>query len=349
MADLTPLEEVLMFAQDAMRLAPVIILGSGASAAHAIPGMWPLAEYLLTLAGVTDPDSAEEAEWAAFKNKLTNDIDLETALGAVRLTQRQTAYIAIQTRSFLLPSDEAVFTKILTDRRYLPLARLYRYLFTSTQRQVDVVTPNYDRIAGYAADAAGYAHFCGFTSGYLQVRTPGHSLRPSNAVDATRTVCVWKVHGSLDWFEAGSQIIGVRGMRETPAGFTPLMITPGIDKYRLAHLEPFRTIFTCSDSALERARAYFCVGYGFNDQHLQTKMVERCEVDSTPIVVITKALSEPAKQFLNGGRCRKYLAIEECPGGSRAYTNAYPAGIELSGAPIWALPDFLDFTLGADA
>lgn len=332
-----------------MRLAPVIILGSGASAAHAIPGMWPLADYLFTLVGVADPDATEEAEWKSFKQKLRDGIDLETALGAVRLTQRQTSYVAVETRSFLLPSDEAVFTKILSDRRYLPLARLYRYLFTSTHRQVDVVTPNYDRIAEYAADAAGYAHFSGFTSGYLQVRTPGHAPRRSNAADAVRTVCVWKVHGSLDWFEGGSQIIGVRGVRETPDGFTPLMITPGVDKYRLAHLEPFRTIFSCSDSALERARAYFCVGYGFNDQHLQTKMVERCDVDSIPIVVITKTLSEPAKEFLGGGRCRKYLAIEDRPGGSRAYTNAYPDGIELPGAPIWALPDFLDFTLGADA
>ena len=332
-----------------MRLAPVIILGSGASAAHAIPGMWPLADHLLMLAGVADPDATEEAEWESFKQKLRDGIDLETALGAVRLTQRQTSSVAVETRSFLLPSDEAVFTKVLSDRRYLPLARLYRYLFTSTHRQVDVVTPNYDRIAEYAADAAGYAHFSGFTSGYLQVRTPGHAPRPSNAADAVRTVCVWKVHGSLDWFEGGSQIIGVRGVRETPDGFTPLMITPGIDKYRLAHLEPFRTIFSCSDSALERARAYFCVGYGFNDQHLQTKMVERCDVDSIPIVVITKTLSAPAKEFLGGGRCRKYLAIEDRPGGSRAYTNAYPDGIELPGPPIWTLPDFLDFTLGADA
>ena len=126
------------------------------------------------------------------------------------------------------------------------------------------------------------------------------------------------------------------------------MITPGIDKYRLAHLQPFRTIFTCSDAALERARAYLCVGYGFNDQHLQEKMVERCETNSIPIVVITKTLSEPAKQFLGGGRCRKYLAFEECAGGSRAYSNVYPTGIELPGPSVWALPSFLDFTLGAD-
>lgn len=160
------------------------------------------------------------------------------------------------------------------------------------------------------------------------------------------------MHGSLDWFEdADHQIIGVRGCRETPAGYVPLMITPGIDKYRLAHLEPFRTIFTCSDAALERARAYFCVGYGFNDQHLQTKLVERCDVDSVPIIVITKCLSETTKAFLRGGRCRKYLALEEGDGGvgTRAYTHLQPAGVSFPDQTIWPLANFLDSALGADA
>jgi hypothetical protein len=349
MADPTPAETILAFAQESMRLTPMIVLGSGASAAHGVPGMWPLAQHLLALPGVASPAAAEVTEWDAFKRKLTDGIDLESALTDVRLTKRQTDYIAAETRSFLLPWDEAVFEGILGDRRHLPLARLYRFLFASTHRQVDVVTPNYDRIAEYAADAAGYPHFSGFTSGYLQTRAATQAPRPASAADANRLVCVWKVHGSLDWFEGGNQIIGVRGMRETPNGYTPLMITPGVEKYRLAHLEPFRTVFSCSDAALERARAYFCVGYGFNDQHLQTKMVERCDTDSVPIVVITKVLSDPAKEFLGSGNCRRYLAIEECHGGSRAFSNAYPAGVEIPGPPIWALPDFLDFTLGADA
>ncbi|MGY4408091.1 hypothetical protein [Bradyrhizobium sp. USDA 3315] len=72
------------------------------------------------------------------------------------------------------------------------------------------------------------------------------------------------------------------------------MITPGIDKYRLTHSEPFRTI----------------VGYGFNDEHVQIKFIERCDRDSVPLVVLTKELTASAKAFLASGRCRRYLAIE---------------------------------------
>ena len=344
MAAAIPIERIQDFAQHTLSLAPVIILGSGASAAHSIPGMWPLAAHLNSLPGIADPDAQEELEWLAFKGELDKGTDLETALGIVRLNERQTQYVVVETRSFLLPSDEEVLQRVIADNRHLPLARLFKYLFTSTQRLIDLVTPNYDRIAEYASDAAGFNHFCGFTSGYLQKRVETQTLRPSSAATAPRTVCIWKVHGSLDWFEGDNRIIGLRGMRETPAGHTPLMITPGTEKYRRAHMEPFRTILACSDAALASARAYLCVGYGFNDAHLQTKMVERCEVNSVPILVITKSISEMTKKFLHSGRCRKYLAIEECTGGSRAYSNDHPDGIELPGQDIWSLPAFLDFS-----
>lgn len=74
--------------------------------------------------------------------------------------------------------------------------------------------------------------------------------------------------------------------------------------------------------------------------HFPEKMVERCEANSIPIVVITRTLSDPAKQFIGGGACRTYLAFEKYVGGSRAYSNAYPAGIGLLGRSVWTLPSF---------
>lgn len=340
---------VTEFAQQALALTPVIILGSGASAAHGLPGMWPLAGHLRGLTVPIDWNSDEKSEWQRFIDILGGDADLETALQAIRPTDRQTAYIAEATRTFLLPGDEAVFLHVLADRRALPLTRLFRHLFSSVHTSIDVVTPNYDRIAEYAADAGEYAHHTGFSSGYLQSR-PKTSWRGAAVTDASRVVRVWKVHGSLDWFQSSAgQVVGVRVGRETPPGFSPLMITPGIDKYRLARTEPFITIFSCADAALETARSYLCVGYGFNDPHVQAKLVERCDSDSVPIVVITKALSETAKAFLGGGRCRRYVAIEDDnAGGARAFTHEHPGGIPLPMSPVWTLPGFLDLTLGAD-
>jgi SIR2-like domain len=347
MAVKTAAEVAQEFAQSAISLTPVLILGSGASAAHGIPGMWPLARHLANVLRPSDWIASEQLEWDSFLVRLQAKDDLETALQAIRPSDRQTQFIAAQTREFLMPADLKVLGELLADRRRLPLSRLFKHLFTSTHRTLHVVTPNYDRLAEYAADAAEFSTFTGFSQGYLQTRASHPDTRIAVRGEPTRTVCVWKVHGSLDWFQdAQKQIVGIRDSTAPPADFTPLMITPGIEKYRLTHGEPFRTIFGCSDKALEDARAYFCVGYGFNDEHVQTKLIERCERDSVPLVVITKELTATAKSFLAGGRCRRYLALEESTAGARAYSHAEPAGFDVPGPPIWQLDRFLDMTIG---
>ena len=104
----------------------------------------------------------------------------------------------------------------------------------------------------------------------------------------------------------------------------------------------------CSDTALESARAYFCIGYGFNDEHVQTKLIERCDQDSIPLVVIAKELTRSARTFLSGGRCRRYLAIEERTPGARAYMHTVPGGFDLD-TSIWRLDRLLDEVTGVPA
>lgn len=339
-------EIVQEFAQGALSATPVIILGSGASAAHGVPGMGALAAQLTCAVPPTVWTVGENKEWEGFLAYLKAGTDLESALQAVRPTERQTLFVASVTREFLLPSDLAVLSALLADRRHLTLSRLYRHLFDSTHTTLHVVTPNYDRLAEYAADAADVSTFTGFNYGYLQSRARDPRTRIAIRGRDTRTVAIWKVHGSLDWFQdAAKQIIGIRSAVAVPPDYAPLMITPGVDKYRLTHGEPFRTILGCSDNALENARAYFCVGYGFNDEHVQTKLIERCDRDSTPLVVITKELTPAAKTFLTGGRCRRYLAIEAGPTGARGYMHNAPEGFDL-GRPLWRLDQFLDYITG---
>lgn len=344
MASRSPLEIVQEFVQDALSLTPVVILGSGASAAHGIPGMGPLATHLVGLPIGTAWNATERFEWGAFCDALKAGTDLETALGNVKLTPGQTEYVVAGTRDLLFPFDADVFRNLLADRACLPLTRLLKHLFTSTHRYIDIVTPNYDRLAEYAADAGQFGFHTGFTQGYLQVRA-----RPIDrkARDPSRTVCIWKVHGSLDWFRApNGQIIGSGALHDTPSGHFPLMVTPGLDKYRLTHQEPFRTVFGYSDAALESARSYLCIGYGFNDEHVQTKMIERCETNNVPLVIITKSLSNQSKNLLSNGRIRRYAAIEESSIGIRIYSSNYPMGMDLISEPIWQLTAFLDFAIG---
>lgn len=343
----TPLEAIQEFAQVVLQRAPVIVLGSGASAAHDVPGMYSLGQHLRQIDAPATWAAEEANEWRVFCSELDRGTDLESALGKARLSERQTDLVVKRTREFLLPHDQAVFNEVLANRRALPLTALYDHLFRSTHRTLNIVTTNYDRIAEYAADASGHSHFTGFEYGHLQHRAKDSALRICSGNQSLRTVCVWKVHGSLDWFKDDkNQIIAARSCIQTPERHTPLMVTPGVDKYRLTHGEPFRTICACADKALEAAESYFCVGYGFNDEHVQSKLIERCESSSTPLLLLTRKVSTTTKEFLSRGLCRRFLALEESIDGTLAISHQNPHGINLPGEKLWQLLPFLERVIG---
>ena len=130
--------------------------------------------------------------------------------------------------------------------------------------------------------------------------------------------------------------------------FFDLLVARFIEKAladRLTHDEPFHSIKSEADRALQSAESYLCVGYGFNDAHLQTTLVERCRGKDVPLVLLTKTISPTAKAFLTSGKCGKYLAIEESLSGARIYTVDFPGGEDIGGDAIWQLGEFLKLVI----
>ncbi|QIM50535.1 hypothetical protein G9Q38_10575 [Pusillimonas sp. DMV24BSW_D] len=325
---------------------PVILLGSGASAAHGIPGMDLLGKHLAasTLPAVCQSEP-HLTGWLQFLENVQK-MDLESALTSVNVTTEVLGHIVLTTWTFLNEADFLIFERVLADRRLLPLSQLFQHLLRSTAMQLQVVTPNYDRLAEYAAEAAGYCAYTGFTFGMFGVRAVDLP-RIYTGQRQVRTVNVWKVHGSLGWFSGtDGSIVALPPMRAVPDGFTPVIVTPGTEKYRRTHEEPFRSAMHSADDAVARASAFLCIGYGFNDDHLQPLMMERCTRPDVPLVLITKEISSTAHQFLKSGRCSRYVALEECPNGTRMFSHDVPDGLELPGESVWRLDRFLSFVTG---
>ena len=340
----TPLDIALEEGQDCLKSSPVIVLGSGASIPAGLPSMRALANYLKDSMGDEVLSESNKCVWEQFTSTLATN-DLESALQAVTLTERLSDYVVEQTWKLMRDADERVFTRVLDDRNYLPLSRLYRHLFNSTNRTISVVTPNYDRLAEYAADAAGYFHHTGFSQGYVRQRLTRSQLSIKYENQQVRMVDVWKVHGCLDWFnDEDGEVIALTSARAIPSGRRPAIVTPGVEKYERTHREPFRSIIAGADGALSRARAYLCVGFGFNDAHIQPKLLERWRSGDAFLVVLTKTLSESAERMLVGASDRRFMVLEEAEGGTRMRSHQYPEGILLEAVSLWKLPDFLDST-----
>lgn len=292
-------------AQDFYGKAPVIILGSGASAAHKISGMGALANHLVDKTDTSGLTADEIDVWSKFCQLLKDGVDLEATLHRVAASEELTSRIVRATWKLINFEDSEIFLSSLQNNTMFPLSRLLEHMFRSSIKIINIVTTNYDRLAEYACDQGRIHHYTGFTHGFLR------QLAVPTEVATARRVNIWKVHGSLDWFQSPlDETLAISNIQEIPDGYKPQIVTPGAQKYQKTHSEPFRSIINNADLALNGAGSYLCIGYGFNDEHIQPKLMVKCLRQSTPITIITRTLSDSAKRLILDGKASNYLAIE---------------------------------------
>lgn len=292
-------------AQDYYGKAPLIVLGSGASAAHGLSGMGALATHLIKHTYFRGLSPTDEVSWYQFSQLLTSGVDLESALHQVSVSEELTGKIIKATWSLINSEDMQTFRDCLQDRTIFPLGKLITNMFRSSLAKINIVTTNYDRLAEYACEQERLHHYTGFTHGFFR------QLALPDEIIIGRKVNIWKVHGSLDWFKSPLEdIVALSNIDDIPDNYEPQIVTPGTQKYHRTHLEPYRSIINNADQAITAASSYLCIGYGFNDEHIQPKLIAKCVRQNTPITIITYALSDAAKKHILGGKAQNYLAIE---------------------------------------
>jgi hypothetical protein len=336
------LELVYKFVQDCLATNPVIILGSGHSATLGIPDVHQLGEYLLT--NVTPLIGKEDENiWKKFECVLKQK-HLEAALHEVQLGPQITKHLVGKTWEFIYSADKKALYRIIKSfSEVSPLVRLYDYLFRSTHQRLSLITTNYDHIAEYAADVAGYAWTTGFDYGYIGQRCVKQPVTICKYQTPFRMVDIWKVHGSIKWFRGGDgRVYNFPSMDTLPEGFMPAIVTPGINKYKETHEEPFRSIMAGADMALDTGESFFCVGYGFNDDHIQPKLLEKCRRHNKNIVILSKNLTDAAKKVLLDGGCKHFLAFEETSEGTRMFNCEHRGGVVMKDLNLWSLGTLLD-------
>ncbi len=366
--DASALEEARTFIiNNCLARNPVIVLGSGASVRHGLPTMDQLKGAIVDAVDPLKRTGAEDEAWKQFKAVLAEKdsrtgqaTDLETALQRVGLHEHPALHDAVIDASWsrVAADDQKAFLSFLAGGE-LPLARLFRFLLNSQHRRVTVVTPNYDRIAEYAADVAGFCHRTGFGSGYI--RTWQEMDRPVRFYHADlkveeRTIDIWKVHGSIDWFRIGDpgreRILSLPIDASDTAPPTrmsiarPVIVPPGRGKYEETHRDPYRSCMREADRSLGQAQAFLCVGYGFNDSHLQERLVSRCRDARLPVVLVTRDITPKAKELLIDAKANcVILSKGKAAGMTLIHTPTQRDGVAVEGADLWDFPHFLDFVL----
>jgi hypothetical protein len=335
-------EDLARSAQHFLAERPVIVLGTGATIPHGLPSMTVLADLLLAAIDDNPPG------WEKFAVRLNKTKDLEEALHEVALPKETVERLVDATWEIVSTKDVEFYEQLLKGPVPFPLADLFRYLLRTADSHIRVVTTNYDRIAEYAANYVGAYVSTGVTAGWLQRFIPSSvnaERRPSPGYEGQ--VSVLKVHGSLDWFrDTTDDVVGVPLARAIPPNIKPLVVTPGVTKYREVHKDPFRTVMTAADAVLRGASCYVCVGYGFNDEHVQPILVNRVMKNDVPLVLVTKQLTKLTRKAFLVNPPKRFLFIEETDGGTMVYNPEHPGGVCVKNVSVWELDSFMKLITG---
>ncbi|MCA0335184.1 MAG: SIR2 family protein [Bacteroidetes bacterium] len=325
--------------QDWTNKVPLIILGSGASVPFGLPSMWKLGEYLKnTLHFDNDIDNAQ---LEAFKKSLEDSNDLEKALLGIQLNDKVLRAVIEATWRLIAEADLQAYEQFVLNGKEVPLVILMKHLLSTTNRKLSIVTTNYDRIAEYSASTAEAFICTGYAQNYIgHFSDKIHTNALANINGYSGQINIWKVHGSLDWFETTvKENIHLPLRKDIPQNYKPLIVTPGLSKYAETHNEPYRTIFAQADTEIQNANGYLCIGYGFNDVHVQPKLIQ--QIKTKPIIVITKELTPKTKETIIEGGCKNYILIEECNDkDTKIYSSSQGEHI-IENVSYWNLAEYL--------
>jgi len=336
-------EDIAKIAQACFQGCPTIVIGSGASMPYGLPSMSELSTYLCS--NLQPRGEAEENAWMLVRTALVNGDHLEAALEGKALPDTLLKKVVLMTWECVNEKDMPLLGAAANGGKFA-LGQLLSAMFKSTQSDAHVVTTNYDRVVEYACNSVGVLFQTGFAPGYVQKWESTSRVKFSHDLKASRVVKIWKVHGSLDWFKTlDDRTVGLPVFNLPSHDYTPLIVTPGLNKYEKTYEDPFRTTINGADMALRNASAFLCIGFGFRDQHIHPKIIERCSENNVPTVVLARTLTEEAKGFLKCKAGSNYMGIEKCKAGSKIYTPENADGVEVLDADLWSLPVFNNLIL----
>ena len=328
--------------QEYLEDSPLIVLGSGASASFGLPLMSDIRNEILS----HHPVFSDKRYFVLLNNLQT--MGLEEAIDQSDLPNDLGGRIREFVWDYINRHDIQLFKKLTADKTDFAMAELLQRVLMPTPNATTVITTNYDRVAEYAADIIGASIVTGFEGSLIRkMEFPNTRARNTRIRARERTVLILKVHGSLDWFRnANGDIVSYPMTSEIPPGHDPLIIPPGKDKYSATHNDPFRGVMFQADEAFRQAGSFICVGYGFNDEHVQPRLIEQIHVGK-PIVALCYEATDACRRNVMSSSVKKYVVIERQDGDKTAVTSSAVTGkTEVYDANFWELSNFMKIVWG---
>jgi hypothetical protein len=328
-------DELVKFVQGHFTDGLVSVIGSGLSCAEGIPGMAELAAHLCSRAGALA--GADATLWVLIKVSIDANEGLETALLKHPPTDTLEVWIAQGVSELLMPREREIISAVLRGDKTLRLTTFLAKILKPTTG-LPILTPNYDRLIEVACEMAGFhvdtTAVGQYAGAFDHARSCMGSCRgittraKTTVLDHFPRAIVLKPHGSFDWYKYGND--ARRCSLDLDA--ERLIITPGLNKYRAGYDSPFDKHRDLANDYIKQAARLLVVGYGFNDDHLQTHLLKRIQ-DGTPTLILNQSVSMKVEEIAKTTpRC---ICLSKPKGwaGVAMVTNGYQ--FEHEGHDLW--------------
>lgn len=329
------IDTIVKFVQQHFTDGLVVVVGSGLSAAEGIPGMDALANHLNFMS--SELAGEDSKQWVKIASVLAAKKGLEAALLENPPSTSLESWIVKKTCELLLPKEREVIASVVKGDRTLRLTTFLGKILKPANG-LPILSPNYDRLievacemAGYHVDTTAVGHYAGEFNHARSCMASCNGIKQrgnTSVLSHFPRAVVLKPHGSFDWYK--SKTNAIRCTMELDA--ERLIITPGLNKYKAGYNIPFDKHRELANNYINQSARLLIVGYGFNDDHLQTHLVPRIK-GGTPTLILSRTASTVAKKLAEESPSCVCISNSETLPGSRIVSHN--VAFDHKGPALW--------------
>ena len=209
------------------------------------------------------------------------------------------------TERYMRNYEEKVICNLFKSGEKLRFSEYIKEINISTKGTV-IITTNYDRLLEFACESEGVLVDNIFTGNFIGKinekskysfvdnieKIPKASVK--TRVVYKEHVIIYKPHGCLGWYRKpdGQVLYSCFNL-----GLENLIITPGGNKYRKGYDYPFDYCRERSNKSIDTAECFVIIGYGFNDEHLQTHLIQKIK-EGIPTLIISREINKQVEELI---------------------------------------------------
>lgn len=329
-----------------------LVIGTGCSMSiHTDFGMWALENHLdSVIPNLIKGNTQAITDWSNVKGKRAANCDFENALNEVKSEFLLNLVIKETGRHVTNVSLDSLNN---IHNGVIPIKSLFsklNHLLSSSHPLLDIITPNYDLIIENALSQCGIPYSDGFYGGYIknfnwnETKLSFIRILENNTVKGGKQkkinpipfVKLHKVHGSLNYFIQGEDVIRVDSLSYFPSieYFDRFIITPGESKHK--RIVQNRNFYSEMDKTIDDVNTFFFIGYGFNDIDIDKKICDDIISRKKKAIIVTKEItSEKGLSLYNNPD--NIIIVDNNKGGATIFYSNDEMSIDI---PIWQIDKF---------